>query len=103
MITIRARALLISPLTLIEIGSVLESVRVLGTCTPTVKVLLPENFPHLVRVVAVVAHREIPDASLDEVSAALNIDNIANVLNALTSGHYPSLAEVHKEQSNVRN
>jgi hypothetical protein len=86
MILVRDCEITITPLTNFEIGGVYNSVVQLGTCKPTIKVLLPENFPHLVRVVMVVVHRYIPDATMDEVSAALNPDNLTAVLLALSSG-----------------
>lgn len=102
MLTIRGQTITITPLTTREVCSVIESVAVLGKCTPTIKVLLPENFPHLVRAVAVVVRREIPDVTLGEVSAALNPDNLTAVLQALPCVEHPSLAEVYEEHSNVR-
>ena len=45
MITIRGKTVIVKPLTATQIGEVLDSVRELGKCTPTIRVMEPEMLP----------------------------------------------------------
>lgn len=95
MITIRGQSITVCPLTLTEVGQVLDSVQALGTCTPTIRVFSREMYPHLLRVIAVIVRRQIRDASIEEIDEALDITNITAVLRALSSGKYPTY--IHQE------
>lgn len=99
MITIRGKTVTVRPLTLIEVGQVLDSVKVLGTCTPTIKVLEPDKLPHLLRVVAFSIRHEFPDASIEDLAEELmdsiDLTNITAVLLALSSGMPPIV--IHTE------
>jgi hypothetical protein len=101
MITIRGKILTLSPLTLTDIGRVYDSVLALATCKPTIKILQPEMFENFVQVVALVVRRQIPDATNEEVNAALNevgFANLGQILIAI-SGPSPKPFYIHNAES----
>jgi len=108
MITIRGKTVVVKPLTVAQIGEALDSVKKLGECTPTNKVLLPEYMPHLLRVVAISIRHEFPGATVEElaedVREAIDMDNLTAVLLALSDSqnNIPAAIEVHKENTHVR-
>lgn len=101
MLTIRGKNIVLRPLYLSEIAEVYDSVLVLATCTPTIKVLQPDIFPHLLRVIACEAKREIPDVTLEEIEMALDRDNITEVLLAISEPRYAGGALIHTESGNA--
>lgn len=103
MLTIRGKTVVVRPLTLTEVGQVIDSVEVLGTCTPTIKVMEPDKLPHLLRVIAFSIRREFPGATIeelmDDLKDAVDVANIGPVLRALSSGQYPN--QIHQETGHV--
>jgi hypothetical protein len=96
MITIRGKTVVVKPLTATQIGEVLESVRELGKCTPTIRVLEADKVPHLLRVIAVSIRPEFPGAKLDDLveelkdALTMDLDVLTPILQALSETRSPA-------------
>lgn len=110
MLIIRGKTVIVKPLTATQIGEVLESMRELGKCTPTIKVMEPEMRPHLLRVIAVSIRSEFPGAKLDELvdelkdALTMDLDVLTPILQALSETRSPAeTLFISKETGYVRN
>jgi hypothetical protein len=71
MITILGKTVVVKPLTATQIGEVLDSVLKLGACTPTIRFMEPDMWPHLLRVIAASIRSEFPGATVDQLAEEL--------------------------------
>lgn len=109
MITIRGKTVIVKPLAATQIGEVLDSVRELGKCTPTIRVIEPEMLPHLLRVIAASIRGEFPGATIEELAEELkdaltvDLDVLSPILQALSRTQDPSQGRfTMKETGHVR-
>ncbi len=100
MLTVRSKSVVVRPLTAPQIGEVLDSVRELGKCSPTIRVLEPGMRPHLLRVIAVSIRHEFPGATVDELAVELaeavpcELEILMPILQALSATKDPSAGHV---------
>jgi hypothetical protein len=98
MLIIRGKNITLQPLGVREISETLESMQILGACSPPTGMYGRDLLPHFLNVVTAAVRRQVPDASVDEVADAIDITNITEVQNALI-GH--SATNIRKGESNV--
>ncbi|MFK2876873.1 hypothetical protein [Rhodanobacter hydrolyticus] len=107
-VTLRGKTVAVKPLAATQVGEVLESVQALGECTPTIRVLERDKWPHLLRVIAISIRHEFLGSTLEELAfeldEAISLDELPPILRVLGESHrnIPLPIEVHKENPDVR-
>jgi hypothetical protein len=106
MITIRGKTVLPKPLTLTQIGQVIDSMWVVSGAT---NALDPNILPHVLRIIAMSIKLHFPDLSLEELvgelrSALTPADLLTIVPIVFDKDHYEKLKQytVHKDPGHER-
>jgi hypothetical protein len=105
MITIRGKTVSVKPLTLTQVGQVIDSVRVLSGCRD---LLEPIMRPHCFRVLAMSIKPHFPGASLEELAEelldALTAEDLMTIVPIVFDlNHYAQFSNVNvqKEEGHV--
>ena len=104
MITIHGKTVPVKPLSLTQIGQVIDSMRIVS---PAINLLDPDTLPHFLRIVAVSIKPHFPDATIEELADELrdaltpvDLETIVPIL--FDRAHFEKLKKltIHKEPGN---